>query len=99
MRNAIAHDVKIAYVNVMTMDYGDAAAPNPRGRMAAYAIKAAINVAHQLHWLYPRLALRGLNRLIGLTPMIGVNDTAARCSHPRMPACWRRTRAPTASAC
>ena len=47
------------------MDYGDAAAPDPEGRMGAYAIQAAQSTYDQ--------ALRAgiSNPRIGLIPMIG----------------------------
>ncbi|MGZ4248595.1 MAG: hypothetical protein ACXVUE_09860 [Solirubrobacteraceae bacterium] len=31
----------LTYINLMTMEYGDDAAPDPAGRMGAYAIDAA----------------------------------------------------------
>src|SRR5712671_6324575 len=67
--------VKIGGVNIMAMDYGDGAAPNPKGQMGAYAIQAANSLFSQLRTLYgsgPTDAQ--LWKLEGLTPMIGMND-------------------------
>jgi hypothetical protein len=72
--NAIAHRVRIAYVNLMTMDFGSQLAPHPAGRMAAYSIDAALNTVRQLAALFPHRSPAAITRMIGLTPMIGVND-------------------------
>jgi hypothetical protein len=73
VRSAVAHHVTLTYVNVMTMDYGDAAAPHPNGQMARYAIRAAGDVRRQLHAVQPRLCTAAH---LGLTPMIGINDVS-----------------------
>ncbi|MGW6916028.1 glycoside hydrolase family 18 protein [Kitasatospora sp. NPDC054939] len=70
-RNGVA----IGAVNVMAMDYGAGAAPNPQGRMGAYAIAAATATQGQLK------SVLGLDdaaawRKVAVTPMIGVNDVA-----------------------
>ena len=67
--------VQISAVNVMAMDYGDGAAPNPSGQMGTYAIDAAtatdaqvataLGISDDAAW--PKIAV---------TPMIGVNDTS-----------------------
>ncbi len=67
IRSALAADVRIDLVNVMAMDYGDIAAPNPEGQMGQYAIDAAQNT-------YDQLLNLGLDTQIGVTPMIGQND-------------------------
>ena len=65
--NAKSNGVRIDLVNVMAMDYGDWAAPNPDGKMGQYAIDAATNTYNQMLNL-------GVNTKIGVTPMIGQND-------------------------
>jgi hypothetical protein len=65
LRSAIAHHVRVGFVNVMTMDFGDSLAPHPAGRMGSYAIEAARSVSRQLHRLYPRLSARRRMRMIG----------------------------------
>jgi hypothetical protein len=74
VRSAVRNHVTLHYINLMAMDYGDSAAPDPQGHMAAYAISAARNANRQLHRLYPQLSTNARNRMIGLTPMIGIND-------------------------
>lgn len=76
LRSAIAHGVRIDIVNVMAMDYGDWAAPNPAGRMGDYAIQAGESLRAQLQTLYPESSEAALWRMVGITPMIGVNDVA-----------------------
>jgi hypothetical protein len=72
---AVKAGVQISAVNVMAMDYGDGAAPNPSGNMGTFAIDAAtatdaqvaaaMGISDDAAW--PRIAV---------TPMIGVNDTS-----------------------
>ena len=67
--------VKISAVNVMAMDYGDGAAPNPSGQMGTFAIDAATATDAQV------AAALGISddaawSKIAVTPMIGVNDTS-----------------------
>ena len=76
LRGAVAHGVAVSVVNAMAMDYGDAAAPAPDGKMGAYAIQAAQALERQLHGIYPRLGAAALWRKVGVTPMIGINDVA-----------------------
>ena len=75
MRSTIKAGAKISIVNGMAMDYGDSAAPNPKGRMGYYAIKVAGSLKSQLRSLYPQLSTAKLWAMVGVTPMIGVNDT------------------------
>ncbi|WP_432665877.1 glycosyl hydrolase family 18 protein [Wukongibacter baidiensis] len=75
---ALDEDVDIAGVNVMTMDYGDSAAPNPNNQMGEYGIEAISNLKNQLEKLYndyntPKTDDQ-LWGMIGTTPMIGLND-------------------------
>ncbi len=75
LQSALRYGVKITTVNVMTMDYGDNAAPNPSGQMGTYAIDAATSVYAQLKSLYgTSLSQAQLWAMIGVTPMIGLND-------------------------
>ena len=74
LRDAIRHHVTLTYINLMTMDYGDDAAPDPAGRMGAYAIDAAEATVRQLARLYPHTSATWRRGHIGLTPMIGLND-------------------------
>jgi hypothetical protein len=73
LRAAIAAHVPIATVNLLAMDFGDANAPHPSGRMSAYAMQAATRTATQLRSLYPSA---GSRPKLGLTVMIGRNDIA-----------------------
>ncbi|MDO9104880.1 MAG: chitinase [Methylovulum sp.] len=72
--SALEHGVVIDTVNVMAMDYGHALAD-----MGAAAIQAGKAVHGQLAGLYQALGRpktsRQLWRMLGITPMIGVNDT------------------------
>ncbi|MEM0926086.1 MAG: Calx-beta domain-containing protein, partial [Planctomycetota bacterium] len=78
LRSALAAGVAIDGVNIMAMNYGDAVAPDPIGRMGEYAIEAAKNLQRQMSDLYSEAdrtmpdAL--LWKMIGVTPMIGRND-------------------------
>ncbi len=67
LENARDNGVRVDLVNVMAMDYGDGAAPNPEGNMGQYAIDSARNTYQQALEL-------GLSPLMGITPMIGQND-------------------------
>ncbi|MEN8905909.1 MAG: carbohydrate-binding protein [Clostridiales bacterium] len=67
IENAKDNGVIVDLVNVMAMDYGDGAAPNPQGQMGKYAIDSAEKTLDQIKGL-------GLDSKIGVTPMIGQND-------------------------
>ena len=41
LNSAKSHNLNVDTVNLMAMDYGDSAAPNPSGKMGSYAIQAA----------------------------------------------------------
>lgn len=76
VRNAKDNGVTVDSVNVMAMDYGDGAAPNPDGKMGQYAIDAATATQSQIK------SVLGLSDAdawshVAVTPMIGVNDTAS----------------------
>jgi Glycosyl hydrolases family 18 len=75
IQSALRYGVNIAGVNVMTMDYGDSAAPNPAGHMGDFAIQAATSLFSQLKTAYNGTQTDAqLWAKIGLTPMIGMND-------------------------
>lgn len=72
VKNAKDNGVKISAVNVMAMDYGSGPAPDP-SKMGDYAIQSAQATAKQTG-----LPLTN----IGITPMIGVNDTQGETFTP-----------------
>jgi hypothetical protein len=75
VQSAIRYGVNLAGVNIMAMDYGDSAAPNPQGKMGDYAIQAATSTFNQLKSLYGAGKTdTQLWQMIGVTPMIGLND-------------------------
>ncbi|WP_236791419.1 cellulose binding domain-containing protein [Amycolatopsis sp. GM8] len=76
LQNAKANGVRVDSVNVMAMDYGDGAAPNPSGRMGQFAIDAATATQAQVKDV---LGLSDTDAWhhVAVTPMIGVNDTAS----------------------
>jgi len=65
LKSALKYGTPVAVVNLMTMDYGS---PIPIGAMGPNAVAAASGAMCQLRSL-------GLNARVGITPMIGVNDT------------------------
>jgi hypothetical protein len=65
--------VDVSAVNIMAMDYGDGAAPNPGGKMGDYAIQAATSTEAQVR---KALGVQDAFGRIAVTPMIGVNDTS-----------------------
>ncbi|MDE1925503.1 MAG: glycosyl hydrolase family 18 [Patescibacteria group bacterium] len=74
----LASGVDLAGVNFMTMDYGDSR--NPNDSMADASKKALIEGHRQLGILYSQAGIylnsASLWRKIGVTPMVGQNDTA-----------------------
>lgn len=78
IESALSHGVDIAGVNIMAMDYGDGAAPNPDGRMGDYAIQAAESLFAQLRSQYDNAGVAKSDTelwgMVGVTPMIGIND-------------------------
>ena len=75
LKSALARGVTFSTVNIMAMDYGDGAAPKPSGKMGSYAIQAAQATAIQLARLQGKGAPDRMTwSMIGVTPMIGVND-------------------------
>lgn len=77
VRSALAAGVRLDGVNVMAMDYGEAVAPTtgPQARsMGAYAIQAADATKGQLDALFAGFGQGFAWSMVGITPMIGVND-------------------------
>ena len=72
LQNAIQNGVNIGVVNIMTMDYYSKNAPG--SQMGQNAIKAANSTFSQLQSLYPSKTASQIWAMIGITPMIGVND-------------------------
>jgi hypothetical protein len=81
LNSAMSHGVKMAVVNLMTMDYGSAADPLAMGHHAITAVDGA--VAQMLD--------NGIRARIGICPMIGSNDVKPEVfslSDARMIADW-----------
>jgi hypothetical protein len=75
VQSALRYGVNIAGINIMAMDYGDSAAPNPQGLMGDYSIAAGESLFSQLKSVYGTTKTDAqLWQMIGITPMIGMND-------------------------
>ena len=74
VNSAVKAGVRLGGVNIMAMDYGDSAAPNPSGKMGDYAIQAATSLQVQLKQIYAGYTDAKLWSMVGITPMIGMND-------------------------
>ena len=78
VQSAIAAGVDLAGVNIMAMDYGRGSTTD----MGAAAIQAATSLFNQLDTLYTNAGQpktdAELWHLVGVTPMIGVNDTGEK---------------------
>jgi hypothetical protein len=70
VRTANAAGVKVSMVNIMAMDYGDASTA-----MGQRAINAATATFNQIKPIFTGKTDAQLWAMIGVTPMIGVNDT------------------------
>ncbi|MBL7498088.1 cellulose binding domain-containing protein [Frankia sp. CNm7] len=81
LENARERGVRVDAVNVMAMDYGDGAAPNPEGRMGAYAIDAVTATQAQVKGVFGLSDAEAWSRL-AVTPMIGVNDVRTEVFRP-----------------
>jgi hypothetical protein len=78
LESAKARGVQVDVVNIMAMDYGDSAAPNPQGRMGDYAIQAANSLFNQLRGVHGTSKTDDeLWQMVGITPMIGINDVTS----------------------
>ncbi|HUZ28530.1 MAG TPA: cellulase family glycosylhydrolase [Solirubrobacteraceae bacterium] len=73
IRSAIANGLDVGQVNVMAMDYFDSSL-NYSGHMGDLAIQAAQSTHDQLASLYPGKTDAQLWAMVGVTPMIGIND-------------------------
>jgi hypothetical protein len=73
LAGAVQAGVRISAVDIMTMDYGDGAAPDPGGMMGSYAIDAATAADAQVASVLGISADAAWSK-IAVTPMIGVND-------------------------
>ncbi|MER7922858.1 cellulose binding domain-containing protein [Streptomyces sp. NPDC096057] len=76
LNSAKSHNLNVDTVNLMAMDYGDSAAPSPSGKMGTYAIQAATSTRAQIASVWPSLTTAQTWAMVGLTPMLGQNDTA-----------------------
>jgi chitinase len=70
VRSANAAGVKVSMVNIMAMDYGNASTA-----MGSLAIQAANATFNQIKPIFTGKTDAQLWAMIGVTPMIGVNDT------------------------
>ncbi|KAJ3187250.1 hypothetical protein HK101_009414 [Irineochytrium annulatum] len=68
LQSAMKYGAKISVVNIMTMDFGTSDAPNGATGMGTYSIAAAVATNKQLKKI-------GMQASVGITPMIGVNDS------------------------
>jgi chitinase len=94
--SAKARGVRVDNVNVMAMDYGGSAAPNPQGRMGDYAIQAGTSLFNQLTAIYGTTTTEAQRwKMVGLTPMIGMNDVQTEVfdqQEAREVAAWARSK-------
>jgi hypothetical protein len=70
LKNAKANGVNVGIVNPMTMDYGPSVSD-----WGQSVIKAAGSVLSQMAQIWPEKSSADLHRMLGVTPMIGRNDT------------------------
>jgi len=70
VRSAAQAGVNVSMVNIMAMDYGDASSS-----MGQRAINGATGTFNQIKPIFPGKTDAQLWAMIGVTPMIGVNDT------------------------
>lgn len=75
LQNAASRGVNVAVANVMAMDYGDASIADPH-KMGDNAIASAASLHGQLKTLYPNKTDAQLWHMVGVTPMIGLNDVS-----------------------
>ena len=73
LSNAASNGATIHVVNIMAMDYGDDAAPNPDGQMGSYAISAMKGTQAQLKSIFKLSDTAAWHR-VAVTPLIGVNE-------------------------
>ena len=73
LQNAVANNVNVSVVNIMAMDYGAIANPNTMGQNAIDAANATLA---QLAPIFPNQTPAERKAMIGVTPMVGLNDVA-----------------------
>jgi hypothetical protein len=73
LQSAIDNGVEIGLVNIMTMNFGKDYPPDEMGKLT---IQAADGLYAQLATLYPDKPEADVWSMIGLIPMIGLNDSA-----------------------
>lgn len=71
LNNAVSHGVNFNVVNLMTMDYGSA-----DSQMGQESINAANGLHSELQNIFPSKSSSQLWSMVGITPMIGQNDSA-----------------------
>ena len=71
---ANTNGVVVSHVNVMAMDYGNGFDQAGNPGMGVYAIDAATATHAQLMQLYPGLTSQQAWNMVGVTPLIGIND-------------------------
>ncbi|HEV2344770.1 MAG TPA: carbohydrate binding domain-containing protein [Actinocrinis sp.] len=69
LQNAVSHGVQVGIVNPMTMDFA------PNGDWGTSVIEAAQSTEGQMATIWPSLSSAQLYAMLGVTPMIGDNDT------------------------
>lgn len=75
LQSAVDNGVDVSVVNIMTMNFGEAF---PIDQMGQNTIDAATSLHDQLKVLYPDRDDATLWGMIGVTPMIGVNDRSTQ---------------------
>ncbi|EFH83217.1 carbohydrate binding domain-containing protein [Ktedonobacter racemifer] len=70
LNNAVSHGVNFNIVNLMTMDYG-----SPDSQMGQESINAANGLHSELQSIFPSKSSSQLWAMVGITPMIGQNDS------------------------
>jgi chitinase len=70
LKNAVTNGVEVSTVNLLAMDYGASGT-----EMANAAAQAAKATQSQLAAIFPGKTSAQLWQMIGVTPMIGINDT------------------------
>ncbi len=70
LNNAVSHGVNFNIVNLMTMDYGSA-----DSNMGQESINAANGLHSELQSIFPAKSSSQLWSMVGITPMIGQNDS------------------------
>lgn len=71
LNNAVSHGVNFNIVNLMTMDYGSA-----DSNMGQESINAANGLYSELKMIFPSKSASQLWSMVGITPMIGQNDSS-----------------------